>query len=371
MSDLKSLVNDTAAHFYEKKNVVGVAVGTKYTNGQDTGEQALLVFVEKKEDKSILSANDIIESSIMGVRTDVVGRSGVFSKHANTTPLRPVMAGTSCGHMAVTAGTIGGFFRDRDGHIVALSNNHVLANEAPFYQAVVYNAATGAGHIVIQPGIYDKGNLTHRIGQLKSYAPLTRTGNLQDSATMIFQSENWGVGSPWYRGVIDYNPVIKDIGELNGWNDDPTINLPVQKSGRTTGYTTGKIIGLHATMSIQYDYGTFIFTDQIVTTNMSQGGDSGSLLLDMNRNAVGLLFAGSSSFTLHNPIKYPREYYGLSIINSTPITETSAINVVTLDGQQESAFSIDGLKAAIENAKIAARAGHETTIEVMYNVKPQ
>ena len=34
----------------------------------------------------------------------------------------------------------------------------------------------------------------------------------------------------------------------------------------------------------------------------SAGGDSGSLVLDMRRNAIGLLFAGSSQVTILNPI---------------------------------------------------------------------
>ena len=40
-----------------------------------------------------------------------------------------------------------------------------------------------------------------------------------------------------------------------------------------------------------------------MTRDMSNGGDSGSLLLNRaNRNAVGLLFAGSSQVTIFNNI---------------------------------------------------------------------
>jgi hypothetical protein len=46
------------------------------------------------------------------------------------------------------------------------------------------------------------------------------------------------------------------------------------------------------------------FDGQIITGPMSQGGDSGSLLVaDDLRAAVGLLFAGSSQSTIHNPIQ--------------------------------------------------------------------
>jgi NS3 serine protease len=52
------------------------------------------------------------------------------------------------------------------------------------------------------------------------------------------------------------------------------------------------------------DYGgrSAIFRGQIVADVPSQGGDSGSLVVDDRGRAVGLLFAGSASTTLINPI---------------------------------------------------------------------
>ena len=48
------------------------------------------------------------------------------------------------------------------------------------------------------------------------------------------------------------------------------------------------------------------FKDQIVTTNMSAGGDSGSLVLTIDNVAVGLLFAGSSTSMIANQIENVR-----------------------------------------------------------------
>jgi hypothetical protein len=53
---------------------------------------------------------------------------------------------------------------------------------------------------------------------------------------------------------------------------------------------------------------------QIITSNMSAGGDSGSLLLDMEENAVGLLFAGSTQITIHNNIFFVQASLGIRII---------------------------------------------------------
>jgi hypothetical protein len=40
--------------------------------------------------------------------------------------------------------------------------------------------------------------------------------------------------------------------------------------------------------------GIGVFRHQILTTAMAAAGDSGSLLMDFNLNAVGLLYAGSA-----------------------------------------------------------------------------
>jgi hypothetical protein len=42
---------------------------------------------------------------------------------------RPLIAGASVGHVAITAGTLGAFVKTADGELAILSNNHVLADE--------------------------------------------------------------------------------------------------------------------------------------------------------------------------------------------------------------------------------------------------
>ena len=123
----QALIEDTHKELLNKKNVVGVGIGHKWTNGQSTKNDSLLVFVSKKESNTILSPKDRISNEINGYTTDVVGKSGKFSMFTLNQRVRPLKPGYSCGHLYVTAGTIGGFFKDREGHIVMLSNNHVLA----------------------------------------------------------------------------------------------------------------------------------------------------------------------------------------------------------------------------------------------------
>jgi hypothetical protein len=46
---------------------------------------------------------------------------------------------------------------------------------------------------------------------------------------------------------------------------------------------------------------------------MSAGGDSGSLVLDVDDNAVGLLFAGSSAVTIINNIQFVQALLGVRL----------------------------------------------------------
>ena len=79
------------------------------------------------------------------------------------------------------------------------------------------------------------------------------------------------------------------------------LGMSIQKSGRTTEYTTGTIDQVDVTVDVQYGAGQIArFTDQILAGPMSQGGDSGSAVLDNDKNLVGLLFAGSESTTIIN-----------------------------------------------------------------------
>ncbi len=81
--------------------------------------------------------------------------------------------------------------------------------------------------------------------------------------------------------------------------------MPVTKSGRTTGLTTGEILQVDVTVDVQYGAGrTARFTDQLLAGPMSQGGDSGSAVLDAQHRLLGLLFAGSANSTIINRIEH-------------------------------------------------------------------
>ncbi len=86
----------------------------------------------------------------------------------------------------------------------------------------------------------------------------------------------------------------------------PTVGMLLQKTGRTSGHTTGRITSVNATVNVGYGSGRVAkFVHQITTTLMGQPGDSGSLMLNSSNNqAVGLLFAGSASMTISLGIRF-------------------------------------------------------------------
>ena len=88
----------------------------------------------------------------------------------------------------------------------------------------------------------------------------------------------------------------------------------MQKTGRTTEYTQGQIVQIDVTTSVGYNGRMATFTDQLMANGMSAGGDSGSAVLDEAGFVVGLLFAGSNTATLINPIQTVLDLLGIELV---------------------------------------------------------
>ena len=212
---------------------------------------------------------------------------------------RPLVIGCSIGHFKITAGTLGCFVRDRStGEILILSNNHVLANE---------NNAV-AGDAIIQPGDVDGGKKsTDAIGNLRSFVRLKKTGkNLVDCAVASIK-----------QGIKSDQRKLGTFGNLAGLGLEVLVDgTQVRKVGRTTGETKGRVTAFELdNVVVGYDIGNVRFDDQVEiegagSNSFSDGGDSGSLIIDKDRGAVALLFAGgdqggsnNKGLTYGNPIR--------------------------------------------------------------------
>jgi hypothetical protein len=237
------------------------------------------------------------------------GNSAYSNEASATTPggetspyPRPAPIGVSTGHPNITAGTIGCRVTKMDGattYYYALSNNHIYADE---------NRAS-LGDNVLQPGPYDGGqNPRDKIGTLADFQQIVFSrfaSNQIDAAIALCPPEMLGNSTPaGSYGVPSSTTVAAWVG------------LAVQKHGRTTGLTTGQVYAVNATVNVGYDSGTARFINQIVITPgaFSAGGDSGSLIVTQSgENPVGLLFAGSSSVTIANPIDLVLSHFGVTV----------------------------------------------------------
>ncbi|MDF9407084.1 S1 family peptidase [Pelotomaculum isophthalicicum JI] len=109
-------------------------------------------------------------------------------------------------------------------------------------------------------------------------------------------------------------PSILEIGEIKGIADIKP-GQKVQKSGRTTGLTSGVVKSIGTTLQVEMkDDEKVWFSDQVVTDMASQPGDSGSIILNQNHKVVGLLFAGSDKLTIFNRISNIVERLGIEFV---------------------------------------------------------
>jgi hypothetical protein len=217
---------------------------------------------------------------------------------------RPVPIGVSTGHPAITAGTIGCRVT-KGGQVFALSNNHVYANS---------NAAS-MGDAVIQPGTFDGGSSpADDIGTLSDYEPINFSGgnNVIDAAIALSSTAN-----------LDNSTPSNGYGTPKSTTTTASVNMRVMKYGRTTQQTKGRVTAINATVNVNYGSpGVARFVNQIVIGGggFSSGGDSGSLIVvekgGDKLKPVGLLYAGSSSATIANPIGPVLSAFGVTIDGS-------------------------------------------------------
>ena len=282
-------------------NVLGVGIGYKEIGGKETTELCIKVYVEKKLPQKELSAEEIVAETVDKIKTDVQ-EVGLIEALPYKNRIRPARPGYSIGHYKITAGTFGCLVRDTcyPCRIHILSNNHVLANS---------NVAN-IGDPILQPGRADGGTYpADMIARLSRFIPIRFNNpalyNLVDAA--IAQPAD-------HRNVI---ASVVALGIPKG-TVEAILGMSVVKSGRTTQTTAGKVIGVDVTVSVGYGGGRVAhFRNQVLTTNMSQGGDSGSLLMRRaDQKATGLLFAGSSKVTVHNNIANVLIALGVEIVTT-------------------------------------------------------
>jgi S1-C subfamily serine protease len=287
------------------KGIQGVGIGLKTTDGEELEELVLKVYVHKKIPSRTVSnpVPKFVEIPGMPPLPTDVEAIGRIKLESNTRRVRPAIPGFSIGHVNITAGTFGCLVRKKVDKetLYMLSNSHVLADEG-----------TGAkGDSIVQPGIADGGTLpADLIGKLEEWVPFTFTAstypNLVDAAIAKVKAG-------------DATSAIRLIGVPTGSNFNVRINQQVQKTGRTTDYTIGVIKDVHYRTALRYKRpgggrGRVGFREQVLCTRYSSGGDSGSAILNMKNEVVGLHFAGSPTSSVFNRIENVLDLLDLELV---------------------------------------------------------
>ena len=349
LSNYRTVLKHQCADLMSRSNVVATGVGFKVVNGQETNDLSIICSVVEKKPVSALSAAEIIPAQVQGVPTDIVETGVITAFQDPKDRLRPSPSGVSLGHFAITAGTLGCLVR-KNGEWYILSNNHVIANS---------NDAS-IGDAILQPGPTDGGrNSADRIATLAEFIPINFPGGGSGGGTgggdggggdggggggggggcRFFGNSSgdnnngpggWtaseapavqvqavdnlvdaAIARPTDQQIVKNE--ILNIGTIQG-SAPGQLGMGVKKMGRTTGLTTGTIQQIDVTVSVSYgSAGVATFTDQLMAGAMSQGGDSGSAVLDNNNRIVGLLFAGSTTTTIINRIENVFSALGVSL----------------------------------------------------------
>ena len=189
-------------------------------------------------------------------------------------------------------GTLGSMVQDGDGNKFILSNNHVLAD--------INSAAPG--ELIVQPGLAEKAIRCNQV-------PGDAIATFSRDVTVVFGgSDNTIDAAIAAVDTGDVNPEILNIGSIASTIATPAPGMRVEKMGRTTCLTSGKIAAVAVQVIVDYGSGRVAnFINQILINGHFGGpGDSGSLIVTKEAcpQAVALLFAGSRNqkHTFANPI---------------------------------------------------------------------
>lgn len=195
----------------------------------------------------------------------------------------------------VGSGTLGCLVRDANGVLYGLTNNHVsgMCNYAFEGEKIL-----APGHTDITAAGIDPFTIGYHFASLPMVPGVPDNVNVsvnQDAALVRISNEA-RVSS--MQGSTYDTPA-------NTW--DLEANQDVEKVGRTTGHTSGKVLGQMAgafavnyqvpNLGAQQAYFDSVFVVASAGAPFSQPGDSGSLVvanLNGEKFAVGLVFAGDS-----------------------------------------------------------------------------
>lgn len=247
LDEVRKVKESAESDLLRLPGVTGIAIAYKYVAGIKTDELSIRVFVQTKQE---VPASERVPPEINGVPTDVVERRMVPFAGPASAPLLlgtsdlsrydPLVGGISIGPCRENiAGTLGMIvLDDATDQPMILSNFHVLA----------FDNQNMVGDNVVQPGRPDGGNCPQDVVGLLQRSVL---GPVADAAVATLSNR-------------DHRCTIQGIGAVTEVGEEPSLDMPVRKRGRTTGLTSGFVDAIDKTVVVNYDgIGPVTFTHQI------------------------------------------------------------------------------------------------------------
>lgn len=190
-------------------------------------------------------------------------------------------------------GTIGYFCRKKS--LIPRKETYLLSNSHVF--ADLRKSVVDEHDLIMQPSPGESSN-SRPIGELTTFAHPkiendTNDANFVDAA----------IAKLWKQEV--HKPLIPLIGKINGFveKSDVEVGESSRKFGRTTGFTSGQVYSIYLDIWVKYDRTGqssyfknqfLIEPEKLIYEKFVDKGDSGSLVVDGQNYASGLIFAGAN-----------------------------------------------------------------------------
>ena len=210
-------------------------------------------------------------------------------------PQEVLVGGVSGANTNLTgeSGTIGYFCKRRSRlrrptEVYLLSNCHVFAD--------LRKSSVDAADLIVHPSPGEAAT-GRPVAALVNFPALKFNGS-------TYEPNHVDAALAKLSGPQKHAALIPFVGAVEGHVGKGEVEPgePARKFGRTTGYTEGCVLSVCLDILIRYDRTgqTAYFEDQILIepsqphTRFVATGDSGSLVVDECRHALGLIFAGTS-----------------------------------------------------------------------------
>lgn len=212
----------------------------------------------------IREQQEVIIGGISGANTNLTGQSGTIGYFCTRKSKLP-----------------------RRKEIYLLSNSHVFAD--------LRKAKVDNGDLIMQPSPGEPAS-NRPIGALVNFSALNFNGDLKQPNHI-----DAAIAKLW--GAQTHKVLLPFIGAVKGYVEKKDIEIgeAARKFGRTTGYTEGHIFSIYLDIWIRYDRTgqSAFFQNQLLIepdapkfSKFVAKGDSGSLVVDDEQHAIGLIFAG-------------------------------------------------------------------------------